>query len=63
MFRNVGQPFLIRRRRAEVVPGDTVLVDEREQVVVDRHPDAGTGRGHLSDEREGYFPGRFAWDK
>jgi hypothetical protein len=29
----------------------------------DRHPDAGTGRGHLTDEREDYFPGRFAWDR
>jgi len=29
----------------------------------DRHPDAGVGRGHLTDEREDYFPGRFAWDK
>ncbi len=29
----------------------------------DRHPDAGTGRGHLTDEREDYFPGRCAWDR
>jgi len=29
----------------------------------DRHPDAGTGRSHLTDEREDYFPGRFAWDR
>jgi hypothetical protein len=29
----------------------------------DRHPDAGTGRGHLTDEREDYFPGRFACDR
>lgn len=29
----------------------------------DRHPDRGAGRGHLSDEREDYFPGRFAWDR
>ena len=29
----------------------------------DRHPDRGTGRSHLSDEREDYFPGRFAWDR
>ncbi len=25
-----------------------------------RHPQRGTGRGHLTDEREHYFPGRFA---
>ena len=29
----------------------------------DRHPDRGTGRGHLTDEREDYFPGRFACDR
>lgn len=29
----------------------------------DRHPDRGAGRGHLTDEREDYFPGRFAWDR
>ncbi len=29
----------------------------------DRHPDAGTVRGHLTDEREDYFPGRFACDR
>jgi hypothetical protein len=29
----------------------------------DRHPDAGTGRGHLTDEREDYFPGRLACDR
>ena len=29
----------------------------------DRNPDVGTGRGHLTDEREDYFPGRFAWDR
>ncbi len=29
----------------------------------DRHPDGGTGRGHLTDEREDYFPGRFACDR
>ena len=29
----------------------------------DRHPDSGTGRSHLTDERENYFPGRFAWER
>lgn len=33
----------------------------------DRHPDphriTSTGRGHLTDEREDYFAGRFAWDR
>ena len=29
----------------------------------DRHPDRGASRGHLTDEREDYFPGRFAWDR
>ena len=29
----------------------------------DRHPDTGPGRGHLTDEREDYFPGRFAWER
>jgi hypothetical protein len=29
----------------------------------DRHPDAGTGRGHLRGEREHYLPGRFACDR
>ncbi|NMF10273.1 hypothetical protein HF852_11810, partial [Corynebacterium xerosis] len=29
----------------------------------DRHPDPGADRGHLLDEREDYFPGRFAWDR
>ena len=29
----------------------------------DRHPDRGPGRGHFTDEREDYFPGRFACDK
>lgn len=29
----------------------------------DRHPNTGTGRGHLTDEREDYFPGRLACDR
>lgn len=29
----------------------------------DRHPDTGVGRGHLMDEREDCFPGRFAWER
>jgi len=29
----------------------------------DRHPDGGAGRGPLTHEQEGYFPGRFAWDR
>lgn len=29
----------------------------------DRHPDSGTGRSHLTDERVDHFPGRFAWER
>lgn len=28
-----------------------------------RHPNTGTGSGHLTDEREDHFPGRFAWER
>ncbi len=29
----------------------------------DRHPDRGAARGHLTDEREDYFPGRLACER
>lgn len=44
-----------------VVPGPGQAEDPQRHR--DRHPDVGAGRGHLSDEREDYFPGRLAWDR
>lgn len=49
----VGQPLVVP------LPGQP----QDPQRHRDRHPDRGTGRGHLSDEREDYFPGRLAWDR
>ena len=53
----VGQPLVV------ALPGQP----QDPQRHRDRHPDPvgvrGAGRGHLSDEREDYFPGRFAWDR
>lgn len=28
-----------------------------------RHPDLGTGSGHLTDEREHHSPGKLAWER
>ena len=56
-------PVPLRDRRFEplVVPRSRQLQDPARHR--DRHPDGGAGRGHLTDEREDYLPGRFACDR
>ena len=50
-------------------PVHAVLADADAELLVDparhrdRHQNVGTGRGHLTDERENHFLGRFASDR
>jgi hypothetical protein len=50
-------------------PVHAVLADADAELLVDparyrdRHPNVGTGRGHLTDERENHLLGRFASDR